>query len=143
MASSAYTKLRYMKLLVSKSTNTLVPMKIAAERIDRHGIRPVQTADKIGDGVFGVHETAVHEVARVEEYEHVGADEGVGILQSGQRIRPSQQRHHGAPRRHRQGLPRALRKSRDRLRDPVFRDADIGGLQSVDVMILAVDRDFC
>ena len=51
--------------------------KIAAEGVDRHRIRLIQSANEIGDRVFGVDEAAVHEVAGVEENEDVGADEGI------------------------------------------------------------------
>ena len=52
--------------------------QIAAEGVDRHRIGAIQAAHEIGDGVLGVHEAAIHEVAGIEQHEHVGADERVG-----------------------------------------------------------------
>ena len=89
MASSAYTKPWYMKLLVSKSTKTLVPTK-ASGRL------------------------------------HAGQGVLVGF----------EQRAGGAVLAHRQRRLGAFGEGGDLLQNAVLEDAEIGGLQAVDVVAL-------
>ena len=113
--------------------------QIAAEGVDRDRIGAVQAAHEIGDGVLRVHEALVHEVAGVEEHEDVGADEGVGPFHAGQRVLVGfQQRAGGAVLGHRQRRLGAFGEGGDLLQDAVFEDAEIGGLQAVDVVALVV-----
>ena len=63
--------------------------QVAAEGVDGHRIGAVEAAHEIGDGVFGVNEAAIHEVAGVEQHKDVGADEGVGTgIEAGLAGRP-------------------------------------------------------
>ena len=71
--------------------------QIAAEGVDRDGIGAIQPAHEIGDGILGVHEAPVHEIAGIEEDEDVGADEGIGAFHAGQGVPVGfQQRARGA-----------------------------------------------
>ena len=113
--------------------------EIAAEGVDRHRIGAVQPAHEIGDGVLGVDEAAVHEVAGVEEDEDVGADEGVGPVHARQGILLGlDQGMRRAVFRHRKGRVGALGEGGDLLQNAVLVDPEIGRLQTVDVVVLAV-----
>ena len=113
--------------------------QVAAEGVDRHRIGAVQAANEIRDGVFGVDEAFVHEVAGVEEDEYVGADESVGALHAGQRVlRGVEQRAGGTVLVHRQGRFGPFGERGDLLQNAVLVDAEISGLESVDVVILVV-----
>ena len=114
--------------------------QIAAERVDRDRIGAVQAAHEIGDGVLGVHEAAVHEIAGVEEDEDVGADERVRAVHA-RAARPSWLRAAGAWCRRRATCQRrlgAFGEGGDLLQNAVFVDAEIAGLEPVDVVILAI-----
>ncbi len=123
--------------------------KIAAEGVDRHGIRSVQAAHEIGDRVGSVNKSAIHVVAGIEEHEHVGADERVradfgsrAIRRRGRSFRRRHQRARGSVVQHLHGRLVAFSEGVDLLRDAVFGQTKIAGLQAVDVVALAIgDRE--
>ena len=111
--------------------------KVAAIGVDGYGIGAVQAADEIGDGIGGVDEAPVHIIAGVEQYENVGADEGVGTAlgdtfggdRDGLSV-PSASDFDG-------GLA-AFGEGDEFLLDAVFQDAEILGLEAVNVMAFVV-----
>ena len=116
--------------------------QVAAERVDGDRIGAVEAAHEIGDGVFGVHEAAVHEVAGVEQDEDAGADEGVGARiktgLAGATLFGGDERARRAVVVDGHGGAIALGEGRQFLRDAVFRYLEIRRLQTVDIVILAV-----
>ena len=115
--------------------------EIPAEGVDGDRVGPVQAAHEIGDGVGGVDEAAVHVVAGVEEDEDVGADKGVSAaLQRGglADVTLAHQRPRGAVIGDLEGRLVALGEGRDLLRDAVLEDAEVLGLEPVDVAALVV-----
>ena len=115
------------------------PRQVAAEGVNGHRIGAVQPAHEIGDGVFGVHEAAIHEVAGIEEHEHVGAHERVRPLHARQRVFVAvQNRLGGAVHGDGQRRVGAFREGGKLLRDTVLVDVEIAWLEAVDVVVLAV-----
>ena len=113
--------------------------QVAAEGVDRDGIGAVQPAHEIGDGLLRVHEATVHEIAGIEEDEHVGADEGIGPFHARQGVPVGfQERAGGAVLGDRQRRLGALAEGGDPLWNAVLENTEIGGLQSVDIVTLVI-----
>ena len=112
-----------------------MPGEIAAERVHSHRIRLVEAADEVGDRVLGVHQAAIHEVARVKEHVNVGAHHlpgnAVGQLNArlGRCLSDRPRTGLGDPPRRRV----ALAERGDRLLDAILRDPKVGGLEIPDV----------
>jgi len=49
--------------------------QVAAEGVDGYRVGLVDTANEVSDGVLGVNEAPVHEVAGIKQKEDVGADQ--------------------------------------------------------------------
>jgi hypothetical protein len=118
--------------------------KIAAEGVDGDGVGFIEAADEIGDGVFGVDEAAVHEIAGVEKNEDVRTDESIATLLTGHFAdlfgfgRGRQKGLHRAVGQDLHGGAAAFGESGELLRDAVFGDFEIGRFEAVDVFAFVV-----